>query len=190
MAWFDVRSIAGLWNGGSPVNVSDDNPVPVAVTSEALSAAAQAGKVWSAGNRESVAAGDSAALYLENPAGSGVNIIIFAFSAYTGETDRAQLTFFQAPTASGTSVTPFNHNFAIGTSPSGIVQSTNGVAPGGTQLSPKAGATARDHFAFTDGAVIILTPGNRVAMSVTRPGGLTGSEDVDINVSWIEEDVA
>lgn len=28
MAWLDVRNILGLWNGGSPVVVSDSAPIP------------------------------------------------------------------------------------------------------------------------------------------------------------------
>lgn len=145
-----------------------------------------AGLAFSAGARHTVPSEGQAHLLLENPAGSGYNIYVAGFSSFTGETARAQISFFTGATSSGSVVAKFNHD--VGNANAGVaIVKTGAVAlNGGTELSPRAGVTARDNFKFESGLLVRLTPGNTVAMLCQRPSGLSGSQDIDLNVHWLE----
>lgn len=147
------------------------------------------GLAFSAGARHAVASSGQAHLHLENPAGSGFNIYIAGFSAFTGETARAQISFFTGATSSGSVVAKFNHDVGNANAGVAVVKSGTEAPSGGTELSPRAGVTSRDSFKFESGLLVRVPPGQSVAMVCRRPSGLTGTEDIDVNVHWLESPV-
>lgn len=148
--------------------------------------ALEEGLAFSAGTRQAVAAGGTASLHIENPTASGRVLYIAGFSVYTGETARVQISYFKDATSSGSAVSVVNHNFGSVVSPVSVVKAGGNVLTGGTELSPRSGATARAPFSFVSGILFAIPPGCSAALLSQRPAGLSGTEDVDINVHWVE----
>lgn len=153
------------------------------------SAFTDSGLAFSAGARHAVASSGQAHLHLENPSDSGFNIYIAGFSAYTGETARAQISFFTGSTSPGSVVAKFNHDVGNANPGVAIIKTGTVALNGGTELSPRAGVTSRDNFKFESGLLVRVPPGQSVAMLCRRPSGLSGSEDIDLNVHWLEAPV-
>lgn len=147
-----------------------------------------AGGLFIAGDRQTVAAGSSMSLHLENPAGSGADAIIRLFSAYTDNASALRITFYRDATSSGAAITPFNFNMGSAATTPLTIKSALDALTGGTEISARARVTERASFKFAD-APIVVPPGSSVALSVTVPTGLSSSE-VDINVSWIMRAIA
>ncbi|WP_373088710.1 hypothetical protein [Zhongshania sp.] len=153
----------------------------------AISNAVEKGIVYTSGVRESIGSGGRCSLHLDNPSGSGIDLYILHFAVYTEEFDRVKISYFKNATSTGASQTPFNHDFGSGNTPIGVTKGgSGGVLVGGTELSARAGATSRSPMKSPNGLVFVLRPGTSAALEVLRPTALTGSEEVDINVTWAE----
>lgn len=126
-------------------------------------------------------------LSIENPAASGVNIIIFGVTLYT-DAASAQVRyihdFTDDPNTVSTDPIYFNHA-GWGTPYQAVMKFGKEAITGGTTLSPRSQLTNQVPFALRD-LPIIVTPGHSFAVKVT---GLASGSLIMGNVYWYEDPV-
>lgn len=159
--------------------------------SSTIQDAADSGAVFIAGGRETLSPGDVYSLSATNPAGSGFIVRIFLITAYTSDNDSLRVSFILNPTVdSGTTRAAVNFRTSDQATPSVLtVQSGVNNLTGGEASSVATEITRRDHFNFTGPPSLVVEPDQVVAMTITAPGGLTGSRRASGNIAWVIEPI-
>jgi len=144
-----------------------------------------AGVIFTVGDEVVLGAGQSGALVLENPVGSGKVLVILGFNVDQNTTTSLAVEFFLNPTVTGgTTLTPINH--AIGGPASAMVAiAGQGILSGGVKLHAD-GRVARDQPLHYAGPPFIVSPGLSLGLQMTAPGGLGGGATFTANVAYKE----
>lgn len=159
----------------------------VGFTSPSLTKRVEQGVVFMGGARHDAGSGQSMHLLIENPAGSGLVFIVFAFSAYTDLNETINASFFINETATGGSpVATQNLNFGSANTSQAVVTSGVDILDGvGTELSPRSKFTRREHLSVQN-FTFRVPAGGSAALEATTPSGLASTSNTDANAFWLE----
>lgn len=166
--------LAPLISGRNP----DGSIYTLPVTSAAAELA-EAGAVWVASSRQAPGASAVASFAFDNPAGSEALVLILAVRAWAST--HLPVRIVRGATSTGGAMSVVNSDFSRTDAPGIVPVAGVNVLTGGTivgQGGVDPGAPYERSGPFR------LPPGVAMALTITAPGGLTGSADVAASVDY------
>lgn len=167
-----------------------DGTEPIFVTPSTVQRVTDA-ETWAAGaHRIDVSSGNNLWLVLENPAGSGKNVLLGGVTAYTNTNETVWVDVFRdtQPDLAATPLTPWTQNFiagALGAVSAMTVTHHGSTVADGQQLDAGANLTRQSPWIY-QGPPILIGPDSSAGLRLEVPGGLTGGADLSVNALWIE----
>lgn len=176
----EVASLRTLASARNP----DGSIYTLPITNAAAELASE-DALWLATARLAPGSSAVASWMLDNPAGSGLLAIIFQVQAWSDV--NLPVRFVRGATSTGTAMTVINGNLGNLDAPNLTPLAGVDVLTGGDTIA-EAGVDPSDHYERQ--GPLYVPPGVSVALTVTAPGGLTGSADVSCSVEWAEQPAA
>lgn len=144
----------------------------------------QEGKAYAAGGQADGAAGGSVSANIDNPAGSGKNVIIAGWQLAT--TTDVEVEYIHEGVSTGTVRPAFNFNHYFEAQPAvAVARVGSNVLTGGTTLSPIGRITSNAPVGYD--FMVIIPPGHSFALSAATPGLTTFT--LYVTAFWYEEPV-
>lgn len=204
MTWFNKLNITGLWNGGSPVPVSDAEPLPVianlrdgagvlrphkggadgsALVTDALGYYFSRGELRHVGASITSGLASTQSFRLGQLASSAKHILLLR--AYIASSVAATFTLNKDGTLTApTSHTPWNPNYAFGSGTVAQAQTLVGSVTGGTPLASAIRCAVDITLPFDLG--VLLPAGVGAAQSLCMSATFSVGSTSFVNVVYAE----
>lgn len=178
------RQRVELAAGSEVIGQVQIDPNTISFTSSGWAKKVQEGKAFTAGGKAAGTAGGTVSAHIDNPSGSGKNVIIVGWQLAT--TTDVDIEYVHEATSDGTvrDAFNFNHYFEAQASVS-VVRVGADALTGGTKLSPIGRITSNAPVGYD--FMVIVPPGHSFALSSETPG-LT-EFTLYATVFWYEEAV-